>query len=392
MRDAVLAADARPSIGVRLTQATINPDTWRIEIDGLDVTGLSQRTATEVIFVPTEALSEASHSVRVSVGDDSVSWNFISRTPPEIAQTTPLNSVPEEIRRPEISASYSDIGAGIDPASVEITVDGVNVASSAQITADAVRFTPATELPDGERFISVRVGDLAGNISVAAWSFLMGPVPQITFQYPVDGQLLPYSARPEVSAMLEVTRGELDPDSVVLFLNDQNLSEQATISIQSANSLLLEFQPNTALENGSYSLYAEVTAVGGRVGFGERLFNVDIERTYLLELVSPSDGSVLLSPQAPMELRVNSTSGAPSQITIGGSRAVTRRFEDGNYIYSKNVECKRPLTTPCCVPAVLMSFLAASSAAADCRCRDRAWSVGVRGRVLAIAWRPSLSA
>lgn len=330
--DSVLPADALPRVGLRLLEGSVEPSSWSISLNGKNVTAQSQVSATEVMYTPSSSLFEGSHVVEVRTGTRTVAWNFTTRTPPSIGEYGPLGEVPPDDLRPEIFAQYTDVGSGIDPARVRLLLDGVDITSSATVGAGEIRWRSSQDLPDGERFVSLEVLDRAGNQSAAAWNFTVGPQPILEIVAPQE-ELLPFGARPEISVTVTLTRGALDPESVVLFLNDVDLTQELQIAQPSPNRLEVQIQPPDGLPSGSYQIYAEARSQTGLGGFAIRQFSVDIERTYLLEFVPPAQGAVVLDPRVEIRVRANSTSGAPRVITLDGDSPLSRRLEDGNYVY-----------------------------------------------------------
>lgn len=74
---------------------------------------------------------------------------------------------------PAIVAEYSDNGgSGIDTSTVNITVDGADKTSEANITASKISYTPSSALSTGSHTVTVDVSDNAGNPAAqASWSF-----------------------------------------------------------------------------------------------------------------------------------------------------------------------------------------------------------------------------
>jgi hypothetical protein len=90
--------------------------------------------------------------------------------PPQITQVTPANGeLVAERQRTRIFARLSDEGSGIDPASVRLIVDGLDVTPNSRITEDEVRYRE--ELGRGRHKADLLVRDRAGNVTRTAWSF-----------------------------------------------------------------------------------------------------------------------------------------------------------------------------------------------------------------------------
>ena len=113
MRRAITAA-------VRLTIRIAVEDSAGVQVGGNAEASDDGRAST---FVPSAGLTTGTYSVNATVKDESgnessANWSFsvvIDTTPPSVTGVTPEGEarVSEE-RRPMITASYTDSGAGID--------------------------------------------------------------------------------------------------------------------------------------------------------------------------------------------------------------------------------------------------------------------------------------
>lgn len=90
--------------------------------------------------------------------------------PPQVTDVTPNHG--ERVdgdRRERISARFHDDGSGVDPASVRLRVNGVDVTRDARISEDQVRYRD--NLPRGRHTAELLVRDHAGNATRTAWTF-----------------------------------------------------------------------------------------------------------------------------------------------------------------------------------------------------------------------------
>ena len=92
----------------------------------------------------------------------------------------PPNGSTGTTARPQILANYSDLGRGIDPASVRLELDGVDVTTQAAVTASSAAFTPSADLSQGTHTATARVRDLAGNDAQALSRFFVDSLPPTT--------------------------------------------------------------------------------------------------------------------------------------------------------------------------------------------------------------------
>ena len=89
---------------------------------------------------------------------------------PQIVNVTPGNGERVDERgRTFINARLSDDRSGVDPASVRLVVDGLDVTRNARVTDDAIAYRE--RLGRGHHRAELVVSDRAGNVSRTAWTF-----------------------------------------------------------------------------------------------------------------------------------------------------------------------------------------------------------------------------
>jgi len=96
----------------------------------------------------------------------------VSTTPPQITDVAPPQGQTVNNNRPNLFATYtSPTNVDINPSSVTINVNGLDVTASAVRTSTFITYTPSVALPDGTVNVRVSVADFAGNRSERSWSF-----------------------------------------------------------------------------------------------------------------------------------------------------------------------------------------------------------------------------
>lgn len=75
----------------------------------------------------------------------------------------------DEHGRTFIQARLSDDASGVDPRSVRLVVDGLDVTASARITENEVAYRE--RLGNGRHRAELQVRDRAGNLTRSAWTF-----------------------------------------------------------------------------------------------------------------------------------------------------------------------------------------------------------------------------
>jgi len=333
--DAVLPADALPEIGLRLASGSVTPTDWRLLIDGVDRTAASVATETSVMLTTSAPLPEGIHAVEIRAGASTVSWHFTTRTDPTITQLVPHGDLPPDQSRPTLSGTFEDIGSGIDPDSVRVLLDGYNVTDQAQITGSGFQLQPIADLADGEHVVSVELADHAGNAALDGARFLIGARPNIVFTQPAitsvsDGSTI------EIIADLTISQGQIDPDSLEIRLNDQDVVSQTTLT-PIVGGFRMRLVPTPPLTIGSHYVIANVASTAGATTRNHRQFRINDADDYTFAFVAPATGTPIMASSVSIELVAGSTLGPPTTVTINGG-APERVRPDGDLLrYSRIV-------------------------------------------------------
>jgi hypothetical protein len=96
----------------------------------------------------------------------------VSTTPPAITDFAPPAGQTVNNPTPSIFATFSSpTSVGINPSTVTINVNGLDVTASAYRTGGFITYSPTVPLRDGTVNVRVAVSDVAGNRAERAWSF-----------------------------------------------------------------------------------------------------------------------------------------------------------------------------------------------------------------------------
>jgi parallel beta-helix repeat protein len=264
--DASSTNDHTPMIGADYNDFSgINISSVLLEVDGTDVTVSAFVTSNGITYTPTIPLADGVHTVYLEVRDESPaqnlaweSWSFtvIDNTPPIPTNLNPPDTSITNDNTPTISVNYSD-PSGIDVSTIVLTVDGLNVTSSATINADGLTYTPASPLSDALHTVILYVNDTIGNLATISWSFTVDvtydPIaPDIMNLKPDDGSTINDNS-PTISADYSDASG-IDVNSVILKIDGVDVTSHATITEDG-----IIYIPSTHLPDGTYTVYLEVS-------------------------------------------------------------------------------------------------------------------------------------
>ncbi len=315
---AELAADSLPKISAVFEGGVGELDLAKtvLLVDGKNVTAQAQLSNTSISYTPSAALSEGAHAVQLSLSEKSgrvveAAWNFITRSKPVVSAQTPYFTVLQSAAKPVISAAYSDVGAGIDPASIRLYFDGADVSAQAQLGATSFSYQVPAALADGEHKIKLVLADRAGNKLEENWSFVVATPPQITALTPKD-VTLPANSKPVISANYSAGAG-IDTGSVRLFVDKIDVTARAQVSESG-----ISYTPSQGLASGAHNVRLEVASrarVIAQSGWG---FLVDTAPSYQVNIVSPAPGQAVLNAKAEIVASASASKSYPSAFSVNG--------------------------------------------------------------------------
>ena len=191
----------------------IDAATARLLLDGADRTAEAVVGETGARLALTLNLADGAHTAEASVADrsgnvGSVAFQFtVDSRPPALVFTAPRARVVGE-NTPEVTLVYSDATSGVDPSTLEVTLDG---AALACVAGPAEASCAAPDLADGTHVLSARVADRAGHVATVGLSFELLNVPPTPTVFPPDSPTaalaVPLTGMAEPGFALEVAGG-----------------------------------------------------------------------------------------------------------------------------------------------------------------------------------------
>ena len=233
---------------------------------------------------------------------------------PSIGGLTPVNGTVTANLTPVVAATYSDSGTGIDTASVRLILDGVDRTSNAQVSGSALSLTPEPLLP-GLHSASVTVGDLAGNVRHADWSFTVDPVAPLLQIVEPTARVTLESPTYELAVLYGDPFSSVDLPSLRVTMDGVDISSSCVRGPSSATCT------PPPLTTGQHTAAASLRDLAGNLAEDTGLFDFLVDLTPpVLNLTSPQDGALVKVTPLTVTGSV-SDDGELSLLTVNGSAA-----------------------------------------------------------------------
>lgn len=174
----VVPVSPAPTIGIDYSNPSTGIDTTSIGLvmDGIGIpSAWATITPTRLTYTPA-SITWGSHVVSVTVPDKyglmaSQAWIFYASAGPLISGKQPVDGTvfpPGPL--PQLSASFIDQGAWVDPSTVRLFVDGVDVTGLSMIGSSEITYTPTTMVA-GSHTARLTLANPAGMTADATWTF-----------------------------------------------------------------------------------------------------------------------------------------------------------------------------------------------------------------------------
>ncbi len=269
----------RPTMSATFSDALsgVKVSTIHIVLDGVDKTSLATVSATGFTFTPASNLSQAAHTLVVSLADNAGNTASATRhfttdnQPPQVTAFVPVDGSFTSARRPAISVAYSDAASGVNTASVHLLLDGVDKTAQATVTAAGVTFTPTADLSEAQHTVTVSLSDLAGNpASASAHWTVDATLPSIAVAAPADGTL-ETTATPFMHVTYSDALSGVDLSSLVVMLDGLDIT---TRFAKTAGEATYTPAMADALSNAQHTLTARILDLAGNERAAQSVFTV----------------------------------------------------------------------------------------------------------------------
>ncbi len=260
-------------------------------------TATLDQTGKIITFVPSGLLESTNYSVSVSGLKDLVgntqtqtfTSSFQTRdfTPPIIYPIS-VDGATLNTRRPSFSIIFNDNISGINPNSVKLYLDDVQVTTG--ISGNLISFINYSALEDltlGSHTLRFEVADNAGNLSqkTATFTLVQDSVAPVIDPLPINGTTTE-TRKPTITATYSDDSSGINVNSILLFI-DNNIISQAVITQTG-----LSFTPTVSLAIGSHTMRVEVSDnAGNRTSLSASFVVVQDVNPPLVESYTPIYGS-----------------------------------------------------------------------------------------------------
>ncbi|WP_051293467.1 Ig-like domain-containing protein [Pseudoduganella violaceinigra] len=315
---ALLAADALPAIGAKWQGgAALDAGRSVFEVDGKPVLAQARIDTGSIEYKPAQALLEGAHTVRLLLADQQggvaeKAWAFTTRSAPQIDQSSLLDGVTFQINAVlPVQVRFSDIGSGIDAASVKLALDGVELAlTTAERQGVIERSLPAGAYAIGQHSFRFTAADKAGNTTVLEGKFNIESPATTVFSQLKPGRQdgLPAGSQPVISASYSDAAG-IDPAKVRVMLDGVDVSARASIG---AGGFSYQAQ---GLAVGRHLVYLRVTNNSGRDAYTLWSFEIEAPTNYELRFAD-ADGSVFLKRDVEIKVVASSDRAAVASVSL----------------------------------------------------------------------------
>ena len=167
-------------------------DSIRLLIDNVQVSATYDANTGQVSYTPSTPLADGRHRAQLEATDNAGNpalpfgdWSFTIYTGPDVEapvidRAVPLDGTTSSASRPRISARIRDPYRGVNPDTIEMTVDGNLVPAIWDAQAGVAWWAPSTVLTDGAHTVTLRVADreTTPNVATLTWTFNVTAIPQ----------------------------------------------------------------------------------------------------------------------------------------------------------------------------------------------------------------------
>lgn len=302
---------ARPPLSATYSdvRSDVDPATLRWSLDGVDFAATCTTSLESADCTPTTDFADGAHQLRASIADSAgnrgtstpISITVQGDPPPTIAIQAPLSGPVRQLR-PQLIASYEDVGSGIDPSSLQWSLDGstLNVTCSSQ--TDSGTCTLSQDFPQGPHVLRASIADVGGHRgSSAPVSITIDTqAPVVTITAPLNGAVITSSTKPLTFTWTDQGAG-INLDGFGFFLS--GTSSWRVFCHYNLTGGQCDPDPELAPADGRWTGTVSITDLAGNQGSARVVFTVETQPP-TIEVLSPTQGAVTSDTTPEIKLRL----------------------------------------------------------------------------------------
>ena len=226
---------------------------------------VAEVSGNEFTYTPADALDDGEYTLVAETTDangktaDATAIFSIRLPVPTVAVQTPEAGQVYDHGKPVITGTLS----GAAPIAVALSIDGKAVEAEVNDN-NQFTYTPAEALSDGEHMIAVKVTDANGRTAETSAVFTVDiPGPSVAIHSPAAGQMYDHGK--------PVITGEFSGTAAVE-LTTLTINGEAAEATVEGNAFT--YTPDPRLDDGEYTVIAEVTDANGKTAMATAVFSV----------------------------------------------------------------------------------------------------------------------
>jgi hypothetical protein len=243
-------------------------------------------TPTPTLATGSTILADGNHTLTAQIKDkagntaNASSTFSVDTSAPDIHIIQPAAGTISNVASIPVDVRYGD-NQSIDPASLHVSLDGVDKTASFTVTATSATGTLAGPLAEGPHTIAAQIADLTGNIGNASTTLLIDTIkPVLTIASPVGPV---NTTTPAARANYSDSGSGINPASVRVFVDGSDVTTGFSIGSDSAAGII---SAGGALTEGAHQL---------RVTVADRATNVaDVSSSFVVDVTPPT--AVFINP------------------------------------------------------------------------------------------------
>lgn len=262
--------------------------------------------STSITIIATDEFGQSNDSVAATF--------YVDMTPPIVGGLTPGNGSYHRLTLVTIRANFNDAIAGVNASSVRISLDGVDITSSAAISSTG--FSYQAPLPQGSHRVTISISDNIGLKADYLWTFTTDVTPpSLSAISPASGAITG-SLRPQIAASYS-DNVEIDPLSLRILLDGADVTLYVVVTESN-----ISYQPPFPLSEGVHNVTVSASDYARNNSTLSWTFTVDGTAPSLVA-ASPANGSNVTSEFAMINFTfldaVSGINSSSASISLDGS-------------------------------------------------------------------------